>query len=284
MQAITINQSSLVITPVMDSKTANLMSQNSLDNLIRNDNYNGYISKPTIKRIERMVENLVYSIKEFRLKNLKVKNSSSVRPVFITLTLPYEQFHCDKIIKRECLMRFIELLKKVHGVSNYIWRAEPQENGNIHFHIIIDKYVHWNWINIAWNYYLSKLEYLDAFEQKHGHRDANTSDTHGLRKVDNVSAYICKYMVKNEKNRKIKGRIWGASANFKKMKNPRVELCNFLIAELMELKGLGLVYTQIYDYCTVLRFKRKLFQKTSKNLLLNIFDDFIHSFIQFKFT
>lgn len=65
---------------------------------------------------------------------------------FLTVILPSEQHktatgeYDDKAFKR-LLGRFIEELQRVYGVECYIWVTEPQENGNAHAHILIDKYI-----------------------------------------------------------------------------------------------------------------------------------------------
>jgi hypothetical protein len=65
---------------------------------------------------------------------------------FLTVILPSEQHktvvgeYDDKAFKR-LLGRFIEELQRVYGVECYLWVIEPQENGNAHAHILIDKYI-----------------------------------------------------------------------------------------------------------------------------------------------
>ena len=62
---------------------------------------------------------------------------------FLTLTLPAKQIYSDQLVKRYCLNRFLRALKYIKPNINYIWRCEKQENGNIHFHVTLDKYIFW---------------------------------------------------------------------------------------------------------------------------------------------
>lgn len=82
---------------------------------------------------------------------------------FVTLTLPSSQQHSDENIKRNILWPFIEIIKRYYGVQEYIWRAEKQQNGNIHFHILIDKYIRHDLIRFHWNFGLNKYGYIDAY-------------------------------------------------------------------------------------------------------------------------
>lgn len=280
--AITISKSKLVITPIQSTKSKFILSANSRKNLIRNSEYNGYISSSTTKRINCMIEGLVFGIEQHQEQVRKERKTTKVQPTFITLTLSYAQIQNDKYIKRNMLMRFIEICKQKQGVVNYIWRAEPQVNGSVHFHIICDRYIKWQWVRNVWNNIQSKHEYLDAFEQKHGHRDPNSTDIHGLQKINNIAAYICKYMTKNKPVRKIEGRIWGCSHSLHKMKNPRLEVCTHLMADIEELLEDKKAFKKVYEWCTVIKYKGLQIKETINNIIYNIYQEFVNEFIHFK--
>jgi hypothetical protein len=129
---------------------------------------------------------------------------------FITLTLSSRQVHCDKTIKRECLNHFLIYLKRHYGAVNYIWKAELQKNGNIHYHIITDKYIPHQELRELWNMAQNRLSYVDMFEQ---HRNPNSTDIHSLKRVRNVMSYVGKYMSKSVTERPICGHVWGRSDN-----------------------------------------------------------------------
>lgn len=277
--ALTITKSKLILSPIQSTKSRDQLSMRSRKNLIRNKEYNGYISRPTKKRIERMVENLIFAIQAFQKKNKGKKGASSIQPTFITLTLSYEQIQSDNFIKRNLLMRFIEKIKKNCGVENYIWRAEPQRNGNIHFHIIADRFIKWQTIRAYWNEIQSKYDYIDAFEQRNGHRNPNSTDIHALNKINNIAAYICKYMTKDKPSRKIEGRIWGCSSNFHKMKNPRIEITGEMIEEVEDLVKESKGFKKVYDYCTLIRFKKSCITSIIKSNLYRLYEKFVNSFI-----
>lgn len=138
--------------------------------------------------------------------------------VFVTLTLPYSQMHCDKIIKRECLNQFLITIKRQHQAANYLWKAEVQRNGNIHFHILFDKFIHWEEIRHIWNRCVNRLGYVDWFCTEHNSLDPNSTDIHSIRKTKNIRAYIAKYVSKEITGRNICGHAWGRSENLSKLK------------------------------------------------------------------
>ena len=148
---------------------------------------------------------------------------------FITLTLPSKQKHTDKEVKKDLLNWFLIRIKRDFGVTIFLWKAESQNNGNIHFHILVNRFVPWREIRDTWNDCLDKYGYIADFEKNHGHRDPNSTDIHGLYKdkkgdkVGNIAAYLAKYMSKNEDlKRGIDGRLWGCSDNLKTVESFRI--------------------------------------------------------------
>lgn len=173
-------------------------AKNNLNNLNGNDSaYNGYLSPATRRYVERMMSVWLTSIElnnELK-KNSKEVNNEKVFPTFVTLTLPAVQLHTDNTIKDKVLAPFIKWLtadsselykkgskkgqKKGFGVTVYFWRAEPQKNNKIHFHIVADKYVPWDRIRDQWNQCCEHLGYVSRYAnvQKQKYKDGFVIDT-----------------------------------------------------------------------------------------------------------
>jgi hypothetical protein len=179
---------------------------------------------------------------------------------FITLTLPAKQNKSDNEIKRDLLNQFLIEMQKVGGIDLYIWRAEVQGNGNIHFHIIVNKLVNWVWVRRLWNRIVEKDGYnmvsnysqrmkeffkngfklqndKRSIEQqkkayntgvKCGFTDPNSTDVKILKNAKEVEAYLSKYMSKenaSEENRRgIKGKLWGCSRELSVLKKLCINL------------------------------------------------------------
>ena len=156
---------------------------------------------------------------------------------FITLTLSGTQKHDDNWIKANMLNPFIDVIKKEHDVINYIWRAEAQANGNIHFHLVVDKFIYWKKIKSVWNRLQATHGYIDEYQSKFagmhfmqywdtmskyyigkygklaqhkaaevfneqratGWSEPNSTDIHKAYKAKNVAGYISKYISKTSK-------------------------------------------------------------------------------------
>jgi len=118
-------------------------SQRESESNLRDVSYNGYMSKKTKKKVSKFLEVWLWGVQQNLATIDKRHNNKKLFPTFVTLTLSSKQKHDDNFIKRNLLNHFILWLKTEHDVVHYFWRAEPQKNGNIHFHIICDRYIHW---------------------------------------------------------------------------------------------------------------------------------------------
>ncbi len=141
---------------------------------------------------------LDYDIDDEVKKKLGEKYSKPVKYklIFITLTLSAPQIHSDKEIKARLLKDFLNRMQKTWQTYLYVWKAEKQQNGRIHFHIITNRYVPHKWIRQTWNQIQNKLGYIDRFEQLNGHRDPNSTDVHAIYRLKSMGAYFSKYVSK----------------------------------------------------------------------------------------
>lgn len=226
---------------------------------------NGLISNTARKKISTALDYLLLMSSEKKIKIHKLNKTVKFRICFVTLTLPSDQIHSDNEIKVTCMNSFLIELTRFYQVKNYIWRAEKQKNGNIHFHIILDKFILYNELRKRWNRIINKLGYVDRYAatQKEWHkngfrprpwlydhwpikeqykaylfgvktdwRSPNSTDIHKTKYINNVKAYVCKYMVKDpnfeasaspEEKQKLlcKGRIWACNQELSDIKNAR---------------------------------------------------------------
>lgn len=152
------------------------MKDESLKNLIRNNEYNGFMSDATGRQVKKLIENWLVSIEIKQGGQIKYENRFSVYPTFVTLTLPFKQLHDDNTLKRVLLEPMIQWLTSEKldakgnnigwGVKCYLWRAETQKNGNLHFHIIVDRWIDMTRLRQKWNQILDRLNYVKMFQAK----------------------------------------------------------------------------------------------------------------------
>ena len=185
---------------------------------LRDIEYNGFMSPKTKSSVRKFLEPWITSVEVKKNKLNLGKYFRNSKLAFVTLTLSANQAHSDNEIKRDMLGRFITECKRKFGMKNYFWRAESQENGNIHFHILVDCYMHWKKVREIWNSIQADKGYIDRFEAVYSHRNPNSIDVHGLENLKNTVAYVVKYCCKTDGYRPVKGRIWGCSDSVKNLK------------------------------------------------------------------
>lgn len=118
---------------------------------------------------------------------------------FITLTLPSLQLHSDKEIVKECLSPFLEAWQKKAPGLLYVWKAEVQDNGNLHFHITSNMFYHHKALRDDWNRFINKLGYVDRSVSS----SPNSTDVHSVRNIKNLAAYMATYLTKKDNHTKV---------------------------------------------------------------------------------
>lgn len=162
-----------------------------------NNKVKGRMSDKAIKRVKSAIQWLLFRSKPKRVWNHQQQKSFFFRLNFITLTLPSTQVHSDSEIVSTCLSNFLNQCRTNPKFNDYIWRAESQENGNIHFHITTSTYFPKEQIQQWWNQSVNLLGYVDRFFLKHNHRNPPSTQIRKVKHVRKLAAYLSSYMAKN---------------------------------------------------------------------------------------
>lgn len=203
--------------------------------------HKGCLSRKGKSNLKRSVETLL----NLTDSNIMLSGKGRDKIGFMTLTLPATQItsyhkhyinykHTDKEIKQKIFNQFMTELRQRFDFM-FVWVAEKQLNGNIHFHLLINCYIDYYLIRDIWNRCCEKLGYVSDYRRemsklslfdyvsKYAKRDKKNeisdyefdrlvnSYNHGcyvnwsepnsvsiesLKSVRNVCAYIVKYMSK----------------------------------------------------------------------------------------
>ena len=238
------------------------------------NNPNATLSQKGSKRLRNAVAWLCHLSKEQYVNDGRLSKKFKFQVNFVTLTLPSPQvkgyllpckkeiitenlpklfpaananfgklifYYTDKWIKSELLNQFLtEIRQKYKGVY-YVWKAETQENGNIHFHVTMNKYIYLGDLRNIWNRILSKSNMIKDYQTKMRSLDyesyyklrnqfksvsnskciaafekgkadnwsnPNSTDVHCVKNIHDIAAYLCKYFAKkNESYKDKKGKF-----------------------------------------------------------------------------
>lgn len=196
----------------------------------RRNSPEGIISAKAARRIQSALKWLLFFSKTKKAYNRETHRWVRFRISLITLTLSSPQCHSDQVIKSRLFNQLLTELREQNGMIHYVWRAEKQENGNIHFHLVTNVFIHAAKLREKWNRIQNKLGYVDAYANRmnaqihsfadyyntfigqantdilrqryiHGMatrwRNPNSTDIHSVRRVRDLVRYLCKYLCKN---------------------------------------------------------------------------------------
>ena len=194
----------------------------------------GELSKESSKRLKKIIN--AWSMYQ---KIMFYKGRSDWEKLnLLTLTLPAKQIEGDRSLKNGPFRAFRQWLTSM-GVW-YLWKAEPQANGNLHFHLAIGQYLPIRRVTRKWNKLIpgyvarykakwilrdqngfkydpeSRMSYekqLKAYNsrQLNGYDQPNTCDIETGQNKKDLEGYLAKYVAKSENRRPVDGRLWGRS-------------------------------------------------------------------------
>jgi hypothetical protein len=176
-------------------------------------NYTGKMSAAAQRRVSKKIL-CWYTGCEAYNKGYKIKlERDKKKLVFITLTLSSTQFTSDLEVKKQLLKPFTRYLREKKGCRNWLSKCERQKNGNIHFHLVIDRYIPKEDIREAWNSLQEKEGYLAEYQAKYGKLEAPSTEIRLVRNQAQCERYIAKYIAKDDENATIEGAVWSSSVS-----------------------------------------------------------------------
>lgn len=218
----------------------------------------GGLSYTAKKHINRLVANWQYAVTASQQLWSKGRERRRRYFVMITLTLPAKQTETDNQVKRRYLNVWLQNLERVHKGINWLWVAESQQNGNIHFHVIVDRYVQFEWIKRSWNRIMGNGDYIERYRMKFGNVSAPSVNVEGQKHMCNPAAYITKYLTGDKYVRDIEGRKWGCSDKLREIDRWSLVSGDFVEQRVTSLFADQLADVRYGEHSTAYFFKKGL--------------------------
>ena len=152
------------------------------------------LSYKASNRLRDAINVLVDTAKPKRLYSKDLNAYFRFRVNFITLTLPSAQVHPDKEIHNTIFKDFIRTWKRSNPSLLYVYKAEVQDCGNLHYHLSTNSFIHYKKLRKWWNRCCNLLGYVDRCSTK----DPNSTDVHAIKNVKNFAGYMCAYVTKKD--------------------------------------------------------------------------------------
>lgn len=209
--------------------------------------YSHQVTNHAAKRIRNAIDILLQVSPVQKVYNPVLDKMVNHQLSFLTVTISANERHIDSKEGYKLLLKpFLQKLSRKHGLKTYVWRAEYQKNGQLHYHILTPSWIHYELIRNDWNNTLEQHGFLQSWRKRFGQKVPNSTDIHAIYKINNVEAYLSKYMSKKDKVKKKdgtfeefyeeeeapaapappekKGKLWDCSMNLKKVSMFSVQL------------------------------------------------------------
>lgn len=240
--------------------------------------YSGVVTQGMQKRITRAVNLLILTAVDRVIWNEVTGREQKHKLSFITLTISDNTKNIEAKEAYDLLLRpFLKWMVGTKGVKTYIWKAELQKRGQIHYHITTHSFLNWKEIREKWNYLQRKHGLLEDYYKRFGHYNPNSTDVHEVYKKSDLTSYLIKYIAKaDSKKDKTTGKLWDCSENLKGQKYPDYEINNEQSAYMDWIQAEGYLKSTYRNYVGI----HKLPGLPGTEILCETYQDDCRSFLE----
>lgn len=219
--------------------------------------YSGLVSKGVAKRLRKAIDLLISSTPTTTVQHYTRTKTIKHKLSFITLTIPDLETLTGKEAHKKLLEPMLLWLRRYHGLRSYIWKAELQKRGQLHYHITSNVYIAHQELKDKWNELLTLNNYNRKYREEKGHTNANSTDIKEVRKISNLGGYLTKYFTKAYQNEKsIGGKVWDCSLNLKRATYFTEQASNTTFDILTNPKQYNDLTIKYFDRCTIIKITK----------------------------
>lgn len=190
-----------------------------LEDLQKEKAYGGTVTEGAKKRMLTALDFLVQRSPKQRIYNQTSEKFFDFRLNFITLTVTNSQRLIEAHEAYETLLsKTLLYFKRKFGVKDYLWKAEKQQNGQIHYHLASNTFIPQNFVRWKWNKVCKEAGLLDTFAKQYGTFNPASTEVTSIVHVQDAKSYIAKEFAKKEgiQDIEIKGKVWDSNDELKR--------------------------------------------------------------------
>lgn len=241
----------------------------------RRKKYTGDLCAGAQKNLVRGFDNLLFVTQRKPVYNRYLRKNVQFQLGMITLTMPTDRKLSSKEMNKRLLKRFLQKIEnycEVHQGKKllYLWKLELQERGQLHWHIIVNRFIPYELLNRWWSYLLQDTGLTFDFYNKFGThvvKSAVRVESVKMNTATDMRNYILKRYLKKRADKAVtkkmeQVRIEGAQGlidfeQTKKQLNDLREICSLIDGSVWGCSDpLKEKYPSIeMDFATYMRFK-----------------------------
>lgn len=248
-------------------------------NFKEKETYSGTITAGARSRISRAIDMLVQISPARKEYNPVTKKVFTHRLSFITLTIPdVKTMYTPKETYIKALKPFLRYFRDKEIMNTYIWKAELQKRGQLHYHITTPSVIAYTDIRDYWNYCLRKVGMLDDYKLRTGKDCPNSTDIHEVQKVKDFGRYLAKEFCKTVQNETpTTGKLWDCSNNLKGIKYFSVELSKPIAKNILDAHRNNNISIKDLEQCSIINCKTIKSASLLTPVEKNQYKEFIHT-------
>jgi hypothetical protein len=218
--------------------------------------YSGNMKRGSIRRIRKTINVFLLKSPTQEILNPVSKKKIRFRLTFATITISDARLIDHKEAYKLGLKPLLRWLRREVG-GLYIWKAELQKRGQVHWHITLNRFLHYKDLRDEWNRLQRSAGWLEGYEARTGHTDANSTDIRAVAKIERIDLYLAKYMAKDDPAAVINGKVWGCSQELQKARYYEFEMDWEELDWLKGLEAAKLTKVVQLEHCTVISNNQK---------------------------
>jgi len=189
-----------------------------VDDLTKVKAYSGKLKSGAQKRLLSSLDLLVQRAEPQMIYSQKKEIWYPFRTNFITLTLTNSQRLISAKEGYASLLRpWLRYMKTKCGLKDYVWKAELQKNGQLHYHLASSTFLPQNLVRWKWNKVSKKAGLLDTFARQYGHFNPPSTEIKAITNVKDAKSYIAKEFQKKVQNKiSVKGKVFDCNEPLKR--------------------------------------------------------------------
>ena len=276
------------------------------------NNYSGQVSYHVRRRINHAIHKLLLASPPITIYNTVTLQEEVFTINFITLTIPTNNILIDTKEGYDRLLKpFLRTMRRKYNLQSYIWKAELQMRGQLHYHLTTNTWINWNNIRNEWNYLLRRNNLMDEYIEANGNDNPNSTDVHKIYKIKNIANYLSKYISKDIAKTNTKygkysneisynssivygcmiscctitisddmnfdSKVWDCSRDIKLAKLPTIEIDDNLMAEFKMLKYGSKISDTSTEYCNIIEGVNCDIYQVAPSQILDCKNEFINN-------
>lgn len=188
------------------------------EHILNQKAYNGTLTDGGRKRLLTALDIMVQRTGKHWVYSQEKEKWFPFRLNFVTLTLT----NSTKVITakeghRDLLKPWLRYMRDKCDLGDYVWKAEQQKNGQLHYHLGTGTFLPQNLVRWKWNKEAKKAGLLEKFAKQYGHFNPPSTEVLSIVHVQDAKSYIAKEFAKTCQNQnQMGGKVWDCSSTLKR--------------------------------------------------------------------